>query len=322
MHFVPERELADGRPFLRLGPAAGGAPATALQLEPGPGLRLPPALWSDTVTGMVLRLLASERSAVPAPLVDAVTATVFDGDTALAMWALTHPEEAAKREARLRAAARACAFGVAHDDELVQIACYFRSLAEDIGLEDAADLYQAALPCVGELLDHPRAFDLVWIGDYSDVIQSTSMLNSGAVEIDEHPDLDLTVLRTPLRLHDLTRLTAAAHTRVLTVRSENTYMLEYRRESWVRHPTGRPQPRIDTRPLAARLSLFERGEGHWRSQPCHLPAPVMIFDDGRGVASPSLIDAETVVDEVIGFLRGNARNSELLWTPDLQDPPR
>jgi hypothetical protein len=126
-------------------------------------------------------------------------------------------------------------------------------------------------------------------------------------------------METPLWLHDLVRLTAVSGFRLLTVRSENTFVLEYRRESAVRYQSRAPLPRRELRPLAARLNLFERNPGGWRAEAFDLPAPRLFFDDGRGRPSPSTLAAETVVEEVLDFFRAGAGTSSI--GANLRDGP-
>lgn len=311
MRYVPDHKLGD-EVHLRIGPLPVGAPAPALHLGAAPDIRLPAALQSDTATGQALLLL---RRPPAGGLPDTLACSEYSGDHLLAAWVLTAPHDALGRAALVEQAARATLYGLAPNDTLSQIACFLASYPQESGTSASAELFQSLLPKVTSLLDMPREHDLYWIGDYSDVIQANSVLNSGAVRIEEYPDLDLTVLHTPLRLHDLTRLTAAPFTRMLQIRSENTYLLEYRREGWVRYPQGRPQPRIDLRPLAGRLSLFERASGSWHADPIDLPVSRLFLDAGRGVAAPSLIDAETLIDEVLDYFRSAARRPDLQWTP-------
>lgn len=311
MRYLADSQLGD-TPHLRIGPLPEGAPAPALHLGAAPDIRLPALYQADTASEQVLLLL---RRPPAAGLPAAVACSTYSGDHLLAVWALTAPEEAAARAALVEQAARAALYGIAPTDTLAQIACFFASYPLETGTTDSTELFLDLLPKVASLLDHPREHDLYWIGDYSDVIQANSVLNSGAVHIDEHGELDLAVLHTPLRLHDITRLTAAPFARMLQIRSENTYLLEYRRESWPRYPHRAPQPRIDLRPLCSRLGLFERAAGTWHADPIDQPVSRMFLDAGRGVASPSLIDAETLLAEVLAYLRTAARRSELHWTP-------
>jgi hypothetical protein len=212
-------------------------------------------------------------------------------------------------------AARAGAFSVRWSAEAAQFACWVRGFRRDEGLQNDADAFRVMLPLVADMLDNPRIADLYWIGEYSDLIHDGAMLNSGAVQIEEYPDLDLSVMETPLWLHDLVRFSALSCFRLLTVRSENTFVLEYRRESGVRYQSRRPLPRLDLRPLGVRLNLFERNSGQWRAEPVDSAAPRLFFDNGEDRPSPSALDAETVIDEARDYFRVNADRHELQWSP-------
>ena len=316
MRYVPDGPELDSVPHLRLGRTPGGRAAPVLELGTEPGIALPAALRADTTTGVVLNLLRSAEEGQKLHGIGAVTSADFSGDYLCALWALTEPEAALARAERLGEAARAAEFGVCRSEEAAQFACFVRAYPEESGLTEPVLLYSALLPQVARLLDAPREFDLYWIGEYSDVLRANHLLHSGAVQIEDYPELDLTIMQTPLRLHDLTRLTATSGFRLLTIRSENTYTLEYRRESWVQYRSRRPLPRIDLRPLAQRLNLFELARGSWSAEPVSEPAPRLFLDDGRGVPAPSRIDAETLVAEVLDFLRAGARRPELHWTPE------
>lgn len=307
MRYLADTPALADIPHLRVGSVPDGAPPPVLTLGVEPEIALPAGLCADTAAAVALRLLRGGGGAERSRGIEAVTAARFTGDYLLAIWALCEPEEALRRAEQIDDAARACAYGVYRSEQALQIACFLRAYPGESGIDDPAALYQALLPEVARLLDTPRAFDLYWIGEYSDVMRAEHLLNSGAVQIDDYPELDLTVVQTPLRLHDFTLYTAAAMFRVLIVRSENTYTLEYRRESWTQFQSRRPRPRIDLRPLAQRLNLFERAAGTWRAQPLTDPAPRLLLDDGHGRAAPSLIAAETVIDEVLDYLRRHDR---------------
>jgi hypothetical protein len=315
MRYVPDGPEVDALLHLRLGPVPLSRAVPKLLLGTEPGIVLPAALCADTAAAVVLRLLRSAGDKGWLAGIEAATTDDFTGDRLLALWALCEPEAALARAEAIDDAARAAGFGVARSEAAAQAACFFRAYPDEVKVHEPALLYAALLPQVGRLLDRPRDFDLYWIGEYSDVLQSENLLGSGAVQTEDLPELDLTVLNTPLRLHDLTRFTATSQFRLLTVRSENTYTLEYRRESWVQFQSRRPLPRVDLRPLAQRLNLFERAAGAWRAQPLTDPTPRLFLDAGEGRPAPSTIDAQTVIAEVKDYLRDAARRPELHWSP-------
>ncbi|MBI2760537.1 MAG: hypothetical protein HYX51_03820 [Chloroflexi bacterium] len=319
MRFLPDGAALGDTAHVRIGAARPEHHEPALIIGATPDIRLESCMQAPTAAEAVLRLLASPER-VRLNDIAAVSSGEYCGDHVLAAWALCEPAAALERADTVRAAARACAYGVCTSEAATHVACLFESYPEEAGVRDAGSLFLALLPRLAAILDRPRDFDLYWIGDYSDVIQSNSMLESGAVDIEEHPNLDLAVMHTPLRLHDFTRLTATSMSRILTVRSENTYVLEYRRESWVRYPEHRVPPRIDLHPLAQRLNLFERAAGTWRAEEIDRPVSRLFLDDGRGVASPSKIDAETIVEEVLTYLREGGRLPETWWSPGIAYP--
>jgi hypothetical protein len=312
VRYVPYGPELDGQPHI----VAGGQarPGTVLTLSNLAGSPTPVALLADTSAEMALRLLRSSRLEDFAADI-AVTSGRCDADGLLAVWALLNPDEALARAEAVGEAARAGLYGVRRSSEAAQFACWVNGFRHDEGLADEADAFRALLPLVATALDRPREFDLCWIGEYSDLIHDGAMLNSGAVQIEEYPELDLAILETPLWLHDIVRFSAVSGFRLLTVRSENTFTLEYRLESWVQYQSRRPLPRIDLHPLAARLNLFERYAGAWRAEPHDAPRPRLFFDDGAGRPSPSALAAETVIAEVLDFFRSYAGRRDLQWSP-------
>jgi hypothetical protein len=313
MRYIPYGPQLDEVPHV----IAGGRPreTSALALSHLPGVRTPTDFRADTNAEIVLRLLRSERRRDLLNGLAAASSERFDADTLLGVWALLNPDAALERAERIADAARAGAFHVRWSAEAAQFACWVRGFREQEGLSDDVEAFHAMLPLVPRVLDDPRAVDLVWIGEYSDLIHDGAMLHSGAVQIEEYPELDLAIMETPLWLHDLVRFSALSCFRLLTIRSENTYVLEYRRESGIRYHSRRPLPRLELRPLAARLNLFERRSGQWRAEPVDAPAPRLFFDAGEGRPGPSGIDAETVIAEVMDFFRDHADRRDLQWSP-------
>ena len=293
----------------------GRRPAGALTLSHHTGTTTPAELRADTNAGIVLNLLRSRHGGDLLQGIELVSSERCDADALLGVWALLEPEAALARADHVEDAARAGAFRVRRSPEAAQFACWVTGFREQEGLHDEDAAFRAMLPLVAGVLDRPRDHDLYWIGQYSNLIHDGAMLHSGAVQIEEYPELDLAVMETPLSLHDLVRFSAVSGFRLLTVRSENTYTLEYRRESGVQYQSRRPLPRIDLQPLASRLNFFERGAGRWRAEPVAAPTPRLFVDAGSGRPAPSAIDAETVIAEVLDFFRGNASRRELHWSP-------
>lgn len=330
--YLPWRSPAASLPHVVVGGIA--RPGARLTLSNRPGTPTPATIAADTEAEIVLRLLRSPDAARLVDGADYASSPCFSAGALLALWALLNPDEALANEPRLRAAARAAEFGVTDGIEASAFVCtinaFERPDESPLGPAIAAmsdderreRLFEALLPQVGAMLQNIHAFDLLWFGEYSDVLQSEHLRDSGAVQVESLPDLDLVVLDTPLRLHPLVALTLSAGcSRLLTVRSENTYSLAYRYESWVRYRSYRPLPRIELGRLAARLNLFELHAGRWRADPAASARAGLYFDDGRGGPSPSSIDRETVVAEITDFLRAHQADESLLWRPAAGGPP-
>ena len=303
-------------------------PATRLSLSNWPGSPTPSKLRGDTGAETVLNFLKSDDRRTLIGETEAVTCGRFDCGGILALWAVLNRDAAIAQAARLVAASRAAEFGVSDTMEatglVLAIDAYLRPEESPLGPavfelpteQREAALYQALLGQVGGMIEDIRKFDLLWIGEYTDVLQSEALINSGAVTVDSVPDLDLVILDSPLELHSLARLTlSAGRSRLLRVRSENTYVLEYRYESWVQYQSYHPLPRIALAPLATRLNMFERRDGRWRTEPVSEPRPKLFFDGGSGRPSASSIDRETVVEEVLDFLRSHRGDRSHLWSP-------
>jgi len=226
---LPEHVMVNGLPRSN----------SRLCLSNWPGAPTPRAFAADTCAETVLRFLRSHERLQRLDGVQAATSARFDAGGLLALWALLHPDEAVEQESKLVAAARAAEFGVSVSLEASAFVMIIDSyedpnespIAAELASLDEAErtvaLYRALLPRVGAMLADVKAFEMLWFAEYTDILQSTALLHSGAVQFEMLPELDLVVLDTPLRLHRLVQLTASAGgSRLLTVRSENTHSLE------------------------------------------------------------------------------------------------
>lgn len=323
MHYCPLSSVT-GVPHVLI--HGTGRPDSAVVLSQGPGVVASFGLRGDTATELALALLRLPERERRLAGIDVVSTEQFDLDALLAVWALVRPEEALRRAEQVVEAARAGAFSFYTSDIAAQFVCLFRGVLAAPTAPDGrslqgldrvsrgSTLFEALIPLVAAMLDDIRRFDEYWYLEYTDVIRSNALRYSGAVQVEELPALDLAILETPLDLHDLTRLSCSPLARLLTIRSENTYILEYRRESWVQYQSRRVMPRIDLKPLAARFALFERFPGRWRAEPLDQPVSRLYLDGGQGPA-PSSLDRETVVAEVIDYLVHKAGERALEWSP-------
>lgn len=312
-----------------------GAPnaATVLTLSHWPGAPTPEELRADTSTEIALNYLrAPDRERYGAAA--AVTNNHVDHDGLAGIWALLHPEQALEQADLLTAIATAGDFHYVEEDQelAAQVVIALNALmnqqsgpfALDLAPlppeERTARLHEAILPLFGDLIANINKYWEYWFADYTDVLRARHLVGSGAVQVEEHPDLDLSVIQTPLRLDPLVLYSLSRMPRMLVILAENTYVFEYRYESWVQFQSRRVQPRIDLTGLASRLNMFERREGRWVFEDLRDMTPRLFLRGPDGSPAPSSIAAETVVAELTDFLRAHARDRALQWNP-YTDPP-
>ena len=91
--------------------------------------------------------------------------------------------------------------------------------------------------------------------------------------------------------------------------------MRYRYESWVELQSRRPPPRIDLRPFAALLQTFEGNAGEWAADEAQQSLARLRLRGPEGSSSPSSITPGLFMRLLATFLRDNASNEELQWTP-------
>jgi hypothetical protein len=189
-------------------------------------------------------------------------------------------------------------------------------LPEENG-ERTAVLYTELLGRLPELCDQPERWHELWRDEDATLLESAAVIASGAVCIEEVPDLDLAVVTVPpdapsagghrfggdwvSGLHPMAVHAATDRGALLTVRGRH-YELAYRYESWVQFRSRAVRPRVDLGPLAERLNEAETAAGGsalWTAQPVSGLTPVL----AQPPESESSLDAAVVRAEVERHLR-------------------
>jgi hypothetical protein len=174
---------------------------------------------------------------------------------------------------------------------------------------DTVAAYRHALPRLGalsaELEDHRE----LWAEEDDQLTASERAIDSGAVRIDQHPEVDLAVVTTtqPDPPHEMAVHNRTPHLRVATVRGRHLE-LAYRYETWVRLRSRTPMPRVDLSGLAARLTALEPDGVEWNAEPVDALTPRL----APVPASGSDLDATVFVAEVRRWLAAAA----VTWSPD------
>jgi hypothetical protein len=319
--YVPYGEL-DGRPNVVVdGSPAGG---TVLCLSHWPGIGSPAEFSADLSAQMAFRYLGSFDRHEGAEL---VSNNHFDQDGLLGVFALCEPAEALARRDLLVEVARAGDFAVTTSRAAAYISMALAALADparsplprlpdDYG-ERTAVLYTELLGRLPLMCDQPERWHELWREEDATLIASEAAIASGAVRIEEVPDLDLAVVTVPPAapssgghrfggdwvsgLHPMAVHNATERGALLTVRGRH-YVLAYRYESWVQFRSRSVRPRVDLGPLADRLNEEEAAAGGsavWTAEPVSGLTPVL----AQPPESESSLDAAMVRAEVESHLR-------------------
>jgi hypothetical protein len=177
---------------------------------------------------------------------------------------------------------------------------------------------------VAELLDHPERHRDLWADEDEHLARSEAGVASGAISIEEVPELDLAVVTVPddwsprpahfftpivgQAVHATAVHNATDRYRVLYQRGRR-YRLQYRYETWVQH-TAHPPGRIDLTELADELNALESGAGRWSFDGVGMIAPALHLG-GAGEDPESTITPEDFRTRVSRALATGA----VAWDP-------
>jgi hypothetical protein len=310
--------------------------STVLTLTHWPGIGQPLGLGADLSAEMAFAYLDQPPDHRPARV---VTNNHFDQDGLVSIFALVEPNQAiAHRELlidlaasgdfatyRHRSAARASmALSAFSDPDRSPIGDQLHGRPYD---EQCRILYEATLPLVVPMVTEPGRFRPLWAAEDERLTSSERALARGDVTVDELAEVDLAVVTIaegqPARpghrfgggevevaeIHPMAINNATRCLRQLLV-SGRRYRYLDRYETWVQYRSRRPRPRVDLRPLAARLGRLEAGAVTWTAE---APSSLMpqLWPDGE-----SSLEPRTVTAEVVRHLQ----TAEPAWDPYAAQP--
>ena len=288
---------------------------TVLALSHWPGSATPDALRRDLSAEIAFAYLDHPESHVAAEF---VTNNHFDQDGIVSVFALTEPEAALARRKQLIDVARAGDFGRFQHRDAARAAITLANLEAPLD----GDPYAALLPRLTEIVDHVERFRDHWADEDAHITETEQAIATGAITIDEVPELDLAIVTVPPTWSDriVHRFTTtdgnAAHPyalhnatgrfAILTL-SGGAPMLRYRYETWVHYVSARPRPRVDLTELAAGLTALDAGPGQWTFDGVTDLSPALHLV----LATDTAITDEAFAERVVGELRA-ARTT---WSP-------
>jgi hypothetical protein len=318
LRFVPYHRLAD-----TANAVVDGSPtsSTVLTLSHWPGSPTPIELQDDLSAQIAFRALA-EPSRFDG--IEAVSNNHFDQDGLVSAFALIDPEAALARRDLLIDVASAGDFAVFTDRDAMRVAMalaahddperspFGAALFADGYEEQCGRLYEALLPRLVGMVDHPESVRHLWEHEDAHLTESLAAIDAGVVRLHEEPELDLAVCVVPdeWAARATTRFTMTAsealHPAALPNRTSRmrvvvsqagAHRLQCRYETWVMFRSRPLAPRPDLRLLAARLDEVE-GRAVW-----HAGAP--------GSLTPELVPASATALSLDQFL---AETCEFLRT--------
>ncbi|HEY4333523.1 MAG TPA: DUF6687 family protein [Ilumatobacteraceae bacterium] len=313
LRFVPYHLCTDLRNVVVDGSANA---ATCLTLSHWPGSPTPMAVRDDLSAQIALRSLD-----VPELFdgVDVVTNNHFDQDGLCSAYALVHPRAALARRERVVDVARAGDFGTFQSRDAARIAFAIAALEDPnvstLGREVLAGsypercgrLYEALLPMMDELLDHPDRFRPLWDTEDAHLGASLAAVRDGVVTIAEIADIDLAIITVPPdwaqrmthrftqsrtdAVHPMALNQATSCLRLLVLEGDRCW-LECRYETWVMMTSRIVTPRPDLRPLAGLLEELEPDGAAWRSDAPGSLTPRVAPTSGLTAIAPTLLCSE------------------------------
>ncbi len=317
----------DGRPNV----VVDGSPTegTVLTVTHWPGYPPPEAVADDLSAQMAFRLL-DHPELVPDG-VELVSNNHFDQDGLVSLFALCRPDEALARQPFLEDVARAGDFAVYQDRDAARVSMVLSAMAGDDGrpddyMERTAGLYEELLGRLPELCDGIQRHRDLWAEEDASLAASEAALASGAVQLEEVPDVELAVVTVPSDapdagghrfggdwahgLHPMAVCGATDRLVVATVR-EGRYEVEHRYETWVQLRSRPLRERRDLVPLAERLQDEEPASTVWSATDVGGLIPRLTT-----AGEPSGIAPGRFVELVVGHLR----TAPPAWDPFVPDP--
>ncbi|HEY5662446.1 MAG TPA: DUF6687 family protein [Ilumatobacter sp.] len=255
--------------------------ATVLTLSHWPGAAPPAGLARDLSAQMAFAYL-DHTAGAGEPAAEVVTNNHFDQDGIVSIHALVEPEISLAHRDLLVDVAAAGDFGTYRDRRAARASMALSRLAAaetTCSYSEHTDrLYTELLPRLMSIVLEPERYRELWGDEDAALTAGEHAVATGRVTIAERPELDLAIVTIaddePARaghrfgegtfegIHPMAIHNATDRFRLLVVHGRR-YRYVDRYESWVQYRSRPVAPRVDMRPLAARLTELETGGGAW-----------------------------------------------------------
>lgn len=262
-----------------------------------PGNRTPRRYKADLSTGICLtfaRAPADEQRAFLGTA-ELVVNDHYDTDGFLSMLAVTRPDVAFAAEELCLLGAATGDYQAYHTRRSFAVDRIVVNLARDgspvadrfahlTGADRSDARYSWLIENAERVLHDPESLAGCWLDDWRATTDELTRCRAGALERELVPHVGLGVVTTAMPIRRLVLNTLAGAWRVLHVLPVATgggrYRYHDRTESWFEVVTFSPLPRVDLRPLAARLQELEGSTvpaARWCADPPTEPVPELWF---------------------------------------------
>lgn len=244
---------------------------------------------ADTSAEIVLNAIKQRVKGVYSPF---ISATHFDVDGFIGVWALFEAELAMQYDEILRRAAVIGDFrhfnaNDQYDLEALKLVCWMNAVEEkefyipfgaDSELEDCIPKFEYFLLKFKEVLLHPDKFKAIWMPEYEKVLSDAVADYTYRV----YPKLGLWVNETAVPRHYYALFgPTTQYDIVLNLYEGQHYELEFKYTTWVDIVSRPTLPRINMQPLVEKLNAIEKSDYQWFCDKITDTGPILRLEDQR-----------------------------------------
>ena len=303
---------------------SGRAASTVLELSHWPGNKTPLKFKADTSTEIVLKFLGSSEFEDYLSTVEWVSSDHYDVDGLLSVWVLTQGRRVLDDFDKLKDIATVGDFDKYVSDESLK-SCLILYYFEQSILQKAIEksnwatnevtrfLYQSMFSIVEDSLHRQGKYTHFWEDKYRQVQNDRNTIQTGKVEVTEHLEYDLAIIRSNKELSDFAINERVTALKVLCIYDRH-YVLRYRYESFVEMASMLAPYRLSLKPLAEQLNKIEKN-GTWFCEDIVTAHPKLQLYTNSQVPGRSTIDEAVFVTRVLDYFQSMTNNFALQWHP-------
>ncbi|GAB4143943.1 MAG: hypothetical protein Fur0041_18980 [Bacteroidia bacterium] len=286
--FIPFHELNDREAII-----VDGAHVSGLVLSHWKGQNNIHEIEDDTSAAIVLNAL-KHHDKFQFERYRFVTATHFDIDGLIGIWAVDHVPCALQHEELLKAIGRIGDFREFRfysetDRQALKIVCwideeeqqrFYPPFGEEQEMKACTDKFAWFLPRLEDVILNTEQYRSIWEAKYNRVMKEAEHAYSAGAK--KYDDCGLTVFRAEEPLHYYAYFGLSEGTDiVLTMYKENRYELEYKYTTWVDIASRKVYPRISMQPLCDYLNSIEKSGLRWYCDSISDTGPILRLENSE-----------------------------------------